>query len=219
MNDKNICMEDLILNNKICILIQGPLNYYHNIIKSYEPYKTNVIISTNDKSLKALYTLYSKNFTIVNTDLAKYPGRANINNQVKTTYEGVKLAEQIGFEYILKIRSDVFIDDIYFLIELLNKKSIYFPAYHNRDGGYLCDYMMFASTKFMIDFWNIPLTNEDCAPEIILTKKYLQINENDNLEYIFPLLYSNQINAYWAKYKKFFNNYQNDASFTYQKNI
>lgn len=219
MNHKNICIEDLMLDNKICIFVQGPLNYYKNIIKSYEPYKNNVIISTNDKSLKALFTLYSNDFKILKTELAKYPGKANINNQVKTTFEGVKLAEQIGFEYIFKIRSDVFIDDIYFLIELLNKKSIYFPAYHNHDGGYLCDYMMFASTKFMIDFWDIPLTDEDTAPEIILTRKYLKINENNNLEYIFPLLYSNKITAYWAKYNKFFNNYQNDDSFTYQKKI
>lgn len=212
-------MQDLTIDNKICILIQGPLNYYNEIIKSYEPYKDNVIISTNDKSLKALYTLHCKNFIIVNTNLAQYPGRANINNQIKTTYEGIKKAEQIGFDYILKIRSDIFIDDFYLLIELLDKKSIYFPAYHNHEGGYLCDFMMFASTKFMMHFWDIPLTNEDAPPEVILTRKYLEINKTDNLEYIFPLFYTNKINAYWAKYNKFFNNYQNDSSFTYQKKI
>ena len=101
-------MQDLTIDNKICILIQGPLNYYNEIIKSYEPYKDNVIISTNDKSLKALYTLHYKNFIIVNTNLAQYPGRANINNQIKTTYEGIKKAEQIGFDYILKISIFVF---------------------------------------------------------------------------------------------------------------
>lgn len=211
--------DELSLDNKICILVQGPLNYYKNIIKSYEPYKNNVIISTNDNSLKALFTLYSNDFKIVKTNLAEYPGRCNINNQVKTTFEGVKKAQEIGFDYIFKIRSDVFIDDIDYLIELLDKKSIYFPAYHNYDGGYLCDFMMFAPTKFMLNFWNLPLTDEDIPPETILTRKYLEINKADTLEYIFPLLYAYKINAYWAKYDKFFNYYQNDPTFTYQKQI
>jgi hypothetical protein len=211
--------DELSFDEKVCLLIQGPLKYSNEIIKSYEPFKSNVIISTNDYSLHNLEKLSSEKFMIVTTNLAEYPGRANINNQVKTTFEGVKKAQEIGFDYIFKIRSDVFIDDIYCLIELLDKKFIYFPAYHNYDGGYLCDFMMFAPTKFMLNFWNIPLTDEDVPPETILTRKYLEINKADNLEYIFPLLYTYKINAYWAKYDKFFNNYQNDPKFTYQKQL
>lgn len=212
-------MDVISFESKICILIQGPLTYFNEIIKTYEQFKKHIIISTNDKSLKALYKLHYNKFTIVNTNMAPYPGRANINNQVQTTFAGVKKAEQMGFDYILKIRSDVFINDIGFLIELFDTKLIYFPAYHNYDGGYLCDYMMFGPTKFMLKFWDIPLTNENTPPEAILTKKYLEINEIDNLEYIFPLLYTYEISAYWAKYNKFFNDYQKDDSFTYQKKI
>ena len=100
-------MQDLTIDNKICILIQGPLNYYNEIIKSYEPYKDNVIISTNDKSLKALYTLHYKNFIIVNTNLAQYPGRANINNQIKTTYEGIK--NQFISQLITIMKEDIYV--------------------------------------------------------------------------------------------------------------
>jgi len=212
-------MNGEFFKDDICIVVQGPIDYVDNIIDTYEKFKNNVIISTSKISNHNLQYLSEKGFKLINNELTVNPGRANFNNQVKNTYEGVKKANKLGFKYVLKIRSDIFIDNLVEFINSLNKDKIYFPAYHNYDGGYLCDYMLFGSIDFMLKLWDIPLSNSNLPPETQLTLKYLEIENNDNLDFMFPILYSKQINAYWPKHQKYLNEYQNDKLFLYDKNI
>lgn len=213
-------MNYFSFDDDICIVVQGPLTYTDQIIKIYEPFKKNIIISTNDKSENSensLSKLFYKKFTIVLSDLAEYPGKSNLNNQVKTTLEGIKKAEKLGFKYVLKIRSDIVIEDLITFINLLDKNLVYFPAYYTNDGGYLCDYMVFGSVEFMLKLWDIPLSNEDLPPEIFITKKFEKIRENYEINYIFPILYEFNIAAYWLKYNKLLNNNIYNKLFTYEK--
>lgn len=212
-------MKKEFINNDICIVVQGPIDYVDNIIDTYEKFKNNLIISTNKISNHNLQYLSEKGFKLINNELTVNPGRANFNNQVKNTYEGVKKANELGFKYVLKIRSDIFIDDLVEFINSLNKDTVYFPAYHNYDGGYLCDYMLFGSIDFMLKLWDIPLSNSNLPPETQLTLKYLEIKNNDNLDFMFPILYSKKIKAYWPKHQKYLNEYQNDKLFIYDKNM
>lgn len=204
-------------NQDVCLVLQGPLNYYKDIISTYNNFKDNIVISTTDKNEEAINTLNANGFKIVVNDIAIIPGRANFNNQVLTTYSGIEAAKNLGFKYVLKLRSDVLIPKINSLINHLDFKKIYFPAYHLYDGGYLCDYMMFGEIDIMYGFWKIPLSDSKIAPEKQLTQKFDLFYGHLNIDFIFPILYNNDILAYWAKYDKYLNDYKNDSLFVYIK--
>lgn len=210
-------MKKEYFDNDICIVVQGPITYVNDIVNTYRNFKNNVIVSTNEKSIELLQPLINENFITIINDLAETPGRANFNNQVINTYEGIKKANDLGFKYIFKIRGDIFIDDLSKFINSLNKESIYFSAYHNHDGGYLCEHMLFGSIDFMLKLWNIPLSNSNLPPETQLTLKYEEVNDGRKIDFLFPTLYNENIKAYWSKYQIFLNEYENDKLFTYEK--
>lgn len=208
-------MREGYFNTNTAIIVQGPVTYYKEIIKIYNTFKKNVIISTTDKDKNLLDPLIYNGFTVLINELSKVPGKANFNNQVKNTLTGIKKAKEMGFDYVLKIRADIFINDIVKFINLLNTNKIYFSAYHNHDGGYLCEHMLFGETDFMLSLWDIPLSYSSLPPETQLTNKYHEINDGREIDFLFPILYNENIGAYWAKYNMFLNDYKNDNLFTY----
>lgn len=204
-------------NKDICILVQGPITFYESIIKSYHNYKENVLISTNDTNKIVIEELQAAGLNILINKIALFSGRANFNNQVLNTFNGLVKAKEMGFKYVLKIRGDIFIDRISDLINTFDLNTIYFPAYHNHDGGYLCEHMIFGEIDFMLSLWNIPLSVSDIAPEIQLTEHFDKISHNYKIDFIFPILYNKQILAYWAKYKLYLNEYEKDRLFIYTR--
>ena len=78
-------MKKGYFNNNICIVVQGPIDYIENIVETYEKFKNNVIISTNQIQPHNLQYLYDKGFKVIINELSVNPGRANFNNQVKNT--------------------------------------------------------------------------------------------------------------------------------------
>jgi hypothetical protein len=210
-------MKREFVNNDVCMVVQGPITYANKIVQTYNDFKKNVIISTTEKSEKLLNPLIDNGFIVIINDLAEISGKLNFNNQVKNTFEGIKKSKELGFKYVLKIRSDIFIDDIPKFLNLLDGNNIYFTAYHNHDGGYLCEHMLFGSTDFMLKLWDIPLSNSDLPPEKQLTAKYEEINDGRKIDFLFPILYNENIKAYWSKYKMYLNEYENDKLFTYEK--
>lgn len=206
-------MNEDFFNKNVCIVIQGPLNYQELIYKNYIDFNKNVIISTNDTPQLFL----TDNFTIVQNEFAVIPGKANFNNQVKNTYNGIKKAKELGFEYVFKIRSDIFIDDIITLINTLDSDKIYFPAYHLYDGGYLCEHMLFGEINIMEELWDIPTSNSDLPPETQLTKHFDEMDCKKSIDFIFPILYNKKINAFWVKYQKYLNEYEFDKLFVYER--
>lgn len=210
-------MSEVTFNKDIAIVVQGPLTYYNNIIDTYKNCKSNVIISTNDTNKKAIDTIKANGFEVIVNPIAPIAGRANFNNQVVNTYSGIVKAKTLCFKYILKIRSDIFIDKF---IDLLNKfklDTVYFPAYHNYDGGYLCEHMMFGEIDFMLKLWNVPLSTSKLAPERQLTARFDSINTGYKIDFIFPLLYHYKIMAYWPKHEKYLNEYEKDHLFLYER--
>lgn len=210
-------MKEEFVNDDICIVVQGPITYVNDIIQTYLKFKNNVIISTSETSKELLNPLIENGFIVIVNDLAKIPGKTNFNNQVKNTFEGVKKAKELGFNYVLKIRADIFVDDLVKLINSLDGEKIYFSAYHNHDGGYLCEHMLFGDTDFMLKLWDIPLSDSNLPPETQLTAKYEEINDGRKVDFLFPILYNKNIKAYWSKYRMFLNEYKNDKLFTYEK--
>lgn len=202
--------------DNFCFIVQGPIDYVDELISTYENYKDNVIISTNKISDTDKEKLIENGFNVLINEKLNTPGKKNFNNQVLNTYEGIKLAKDNGFKYVMKIRADITIDKVKELIDNLDFNSIYFSAYHNHNGGYLCEHMVFGDVDFMLDLWNIPISTSSDAPEIQLNRNFKTLNNTKKIKFIFPILYENNIKARWIKYKMFLNEYEKDKLFTYE---
>jgi hypothetical protein len=198
---------------KKAIIIQGPNTHPNEIINTYS--NIDIIFSTLETSDTSLFE--NTNFIIVKNKVPLFNGSANFNYQVTNTLNGIKKAKELGYEFVFKIRSDITIPDIQRLLNLLGEKkdTIFFSAYHNWDGGYLCEHMVYGEINLMEKLWSIPLSYSKEAPEIQLTKHFVKVLPTIKVDYIFPYLFSDNILAYWEKRNFYLNDYINDKLFTY----
>ena len=199
-----------------CLIIQGPIEYVDELIRTYGEYKDNIIISTNLISNIDSKKLTDNGFNLLINEKLTVSGKKNFNNQVLNTFKGFELAKEQGFKYAMKIRADIMIDKLDELINSLDLGSIYFSAYHNYNGGYLCEHMVSGDIDFMLKLWDIPISTSDDAPEIQLNRNFKKIHGLENVKFIFPILYNKNIIAKWLKYKVVLNDYEKDKLFTYE---
>ena len=199
------------------IVLQGPVEYAEQIVDCYSHVKKNVIISTNLIKKDQKEILEDNKFLVKKAPTPTHAGKYNFNNQVATTYNGVVTAKKMGFEHVLKLRSDIMIDDVVNFVSKLDRSSVYFSARHNHARmSYLCEHMLFGSTDFMVKLWNIPESQSYEGPEIQLTRKFYSITKSyDDVKFLFPVLYKNEIEARWIKYKKDLREFKKDEKFTY----
>jgi hypothetical protein len=202
--------------DNFCFIVQGPIDYVDDLIKTYKDHKDNVIVSTNHVSNSDMNKLIDNKFIVLVNKKLRVDGKKNFNNQVLNTYEGIKLAKEMGFKYVMKIRSDITLDNIPELINSLDFDSIYFSAYHNYNGGYLCEHIVFGDVDFMLKLWDIPISTSQDDPEIQLNKNFRGIVNGETIKFIFPILYDKNIKARWIKYKMWLNDYEKDKLFTYE---
>jgi hypothetical protein len=187
------------------------------VISTYSSVKERVVISTNSYVPEDLKRLEDAGFNVIINPVPKIPGKKNFNNQVINTYRGCLWAKDNGFTFCLKMRVDLFCEKIDSLIDELDGDSIYFSAYHNYNGGYLCEHMVFGDTDFMLRLWNIPESSLDLAPEIQLTNKFNEIRSGEVVKYIFPILFERDIIVDWPNHNKTLSSYKTDKLFIYEK--
>lgn len=197
---------------RIGIVLQGEVSYPDRIVSHYN--RRDVILSTNKFTEDAIRKIEFSDIAIQKNSLVN-PGRANFNNQVINTYNGILLAEKLGFEYVIKIRSDIFIYELDRFLSLIDTNSVYFSAYHNWDGGYLCEHMVAGPIDFMKRLWDIPESNSSLPPEVQLTNKFESIYNKEKIKFLFPILYEHDIVADWPKHQRCLNSYEDDRLFIY----
>jgi len=203
--------------NDVAIILQGPILYSEEIVDCYKKVRNNIIISTNYIDENQEKILLDNSFFITRAKTPKIPGKYNFNNQVATTHCGVISAKAKKFKYCLKIRSDIMINNVDLFIEKIEKDKTYFSAIHTHDSNtYLCEHMIFSDTVFMEKLWDIPESNANKPPEVQLTKRFLDLkNSGDDVKFLFPIIYDNEIEVNWIKYNKNLKDFQYDEKFSY----
>ena len=158
---------------------------------------------------------------IVYNDPPLVKGRSNFFLQQKTTYAGLIHAKNLGATHVMKVRSDMVFSDISALIDVMmeHKNTLFFPGWHNFQGGYFMDFFQFGEIDDMINLWHIKpaiydvLFNSRRAskklqktfarfriPEQILTQNYFANFQNRKVKYILPIMQSLDIKCRWLKY-------------------
>jgi len=176
---------------KPVVLLQGPTTFDTELTNFY---KQDALFSTwvGEKS-------NLKNTIYVNKP--RIPGIGNSNLQFAGCLAGCRYAESLGFDYILKIRSDILLQDYLEIIKTLNEDKLSFLFYHDWSGGYLADYIIGGPTDLLKKVWDYDTSFDNNFSERILMNQLnkLQITQVD---YIMPLLLNNGITCYSLKWRK-----------------
>lgn len=176
-----------------CLLIQGQDTY----IDKLSLYKDNDVIFSTWKSNRSNFSHTIR--LIPPTD----PGYGNSNLQFFGWWRGVKCAEVLGFDYVLKIRADLEISDYKKLLSLLDPNSLSFLAYHDWDGGYLVDYIIGGPTNII----------ERISCDLHFNHQHIKATEKQimdalrkekvsKVQYILPILKQHGISCYSHKWDR-----------------
>ena len=87
------------------IVIQGPTNYYEQVISCYKDI-SNVVWSTwIDEPKNNIDHIKNSGIEVILNEKPTIPSFLNVNFQAISTYNGVKYLENKGITEVLKIRS------------------------------------------------------------------------------------------------------------------
>jgi hypothetical protein len=106
--------------NDVCVVITGLLqeDYVTELEKTYQDWTGGLIVSTwRSAPQNLLERLKSKNFIIVLSDPPEHIESTNV--QTRTIYAGVLKAFELGFEYVIRMRTDINCNDFVLLNYLI----------------------------------------------------------------------------------------------------
>lgn len=105
--------DELIEDTPLAIVIQGPVSrdcdYTLETIRLYNKHfsNTKIILSTWDDEDKNYLELFKReNVEVVLSQKPSFIGITNVNLQIESTTNGIKKAQELGFEYVIKTRTD-----------------------------------------------------------------------------------------------------------------
>jgi hypothetical protein len=179
---------------KRAIIIQGPTNKKY-VSENKECWKDNsIIFSTWVDSDKSAYDL-EKDIVLFN----EYPKSSipcNWPLQRISTLNGIKLAKELGFDRVLKWRSDLKTNNAEELLNLFQLDKINFYAFMNHREGYFTDFFIEGGVNEMIDLFNTTKTED--YPEKILTNQMFELNLQNKSNFICKLL-TEEVDIYWNR--------------------
>jgi len=192
-------------NNDFSIIIQGPTQYYKEIIDTYKCVDNVLWCTWDDEPLEVINSIKEAGICIHLISKPQYAGYWNINLQCKSTYEGMlKCKEIYNSKFYLKIRSDFKITNVNLLLKRFSIKNekINFLGWANMLQGFFLDYIVFGDFESMKKYWNIQddINNGHPCPEIFLMNNFFGSEcglEGFKKEYIPKLPLLDGINFYW----------------------
>ena len=164
---------------KTAIVIQGPSTYVNELKEAWDGY--DIIWST----WRGEENKYEPTDKVVFSQKPSNTGIQNLAMQHKTTIEGLKKAKELGYERVLKWRSDMKPTNPKKLFETFKMESLNFLAWHIIRGGYFVDYFVEGPIDMVYNAWDISEFNGDYS-EQITTKNIL--GKLDNFNFIGNLI-------------------------------
>lgn len=179
------------MNKELAIVIQGPSDYVEELKKSWDGY--NLIWST----WKGEESKYVDDDIVIFNDIPIECGVQNIALQKVTTLNGIKKAKELGYERVLKWRSDLIPSNAKELIRTFKKDCLNFLTWHN-DGKYFIDYFHEGPIDDVYKIWDVPTIHAPYSEK--LTTDNVFFLGFDNFNFIGDKL-SKENEIYWKKYK------------------
>jgi hypothetical protein len=151
---------------KGCIVVQGPTN--PNVLPKIKECWTGyqLIFSTWEGSHPELY---DSDDIVVWNKFTDFSGTSNLNRQKITTWNGMALAEKMGWDWALKWRSDMWCYGADLIWHAMDKDSFNILSWNTESGGYIQDYIMGGKPSEVISLFDTEL--EGPFAEFMLTRK------------------------------------------------
>ena len=109
------------------IVIQGPTEYYKELVDYYSKFENVVWATWNDESLARLDYIRSKGIKVILVEKPEVLGYMNVNMQVKSSFAGVSYLEG-KVDEVLKVRSDTIVTNLDKLLPRLQGRKLAFIA-------------------------------------------------------------------------------------------
>lgn len=176
------------------IVIQGPTNYASQLVEDYK-HINNVVWSTwIDEPEENIKLIESKGIKVIQSNKPKFPGYMNVNYQTLSTYVGIDYLKKQGVKEILKVRSDLKINKIKTLLDVLINKKISFLSvckpnvrplyydlvYQHTSFDFPGDLVVYGETEEIEKCFNFQIEdNKPIPPEALIAYSYLSQSNID----------------------------------------
>lgn len=174
-----VTADKLLHYPKIAIVIQGPIVYDQDFtletIKLYKKYfpKATIILSTwNYERVEYIQKIKEQDIEVLSNEPPQQKGSSNVNYQIVSSRNGIKLAKEKSVDYVLKTRTDQRIynpNALEYFVNLTNNfvltgdykqnKRIIgcsLNTFKYRPYG-LSDMNLFGQIDDLLTFWNVDL--------------------------------------------------------------
>jgi hypothetical protein len=186
------------------IVIQGPTNYYKEVVPIYKDIPNIVWSTWEDEPIENIEFI-KQHMDVVLCQKPSFPGYLNINMQTVSTTTGIKYLQEKGVTEILKTRGDIVITNLNTLLEVLKGKEMAFLAickegartdlyyeliYPHYSHDYPVDLVLYGFTENINNSFNFITDNYiPVPPESLIAYSFLS---SKNIE--FKLTYQHFIN-------------------------
>jgi len=187
------------------IIIQGQSNHVNELKTAWGD--NNLIWST----WKGSENLYNSNDIVIYNDMPCDKGTGNVALQQKTILEGILKAKELGFNRVLKWRSDMIPTNTMEFINLFNNDGINMFYFYSGNGyKYFVDYFMEGTIEDIYNMWSFDNLHPQFA-ESALTDN-IKIKNLKNINFIGKKV-TNTNDVLWLKRNIKLSTYINWGSF------
>jgi hypothetical protein len=180
-------------NYKGCVVVQGK-TYPEALPKIKEKWEGYCIIFSTWMGEEEYY---SADDIVLFSEKPESNGTSNLNLQKITTWNGVTLAHKMGWEKVLKWRSDMWPTDADSLWKSFSEDGLNFLCWVNFHGGYVTDYFVYGNYNDIISIYDIENYNEG-FPEQHITRRMKELGLDRNVKFMGNQLHSN-VDIFWDK--------------------
>ncbi len=230
--DYKILENEFKEEKSLAIVMQGPIKYEHNFtVETLKIYKQNfkncpIIVSTWDyEKEETLNEIENLGCIVIRNKLPEIKSNNNTNYQIKSTKTGLQKAKELGFEYVIKTRTDQrmyesHIPEYMFNLlktfplkeEIKNQKqrlvSLSLNTFKYRLYD-ISDMFLFGHIDDVINFWSMEYDDGKPFPEFETVREYCKLQP---CEIGFTIKYLNKLGENldftlrnsWEMYAKYF---------------
>jgi len=197
------------MNSDILIVIQGPTSHLQQQKQVWKDF--SILFST----WKGCESFYNDDDNVIFNNFPLEPGPANFWLQQHSTMNGLLKAKDLGYQYCLKLRSDLIPTNPHKFLSCLDKEKLNFLCWHNHEvypkcSGYFVDYLMAGPLDILINLWDIKKIF--CSvPEIMLTANFIKKCNNTDINYFLHNLNLDN-DLFWIKNNLYLSTYKKTMS-------
>ena len=202
------------MSSDTCFVITGLIEeeYIPSLIKSYEKISHKIISTWINQDENLIQILRTNGFIIVQDNCPIINKQTNY--QSKAIHNGCLKAQELGYKYIIRLRTDMISSKSDTFVELLetkffpNEKLVSFCGIETQDGIYFYDIMVAGLVSQMLEFFKNEQSIEDNRYiEKFLLESYLNKTDitRDDVRKIFNFCnvecHINRIEFFLIKYQ------------------